>query len=166
MFWRKGRKPEPELKRRRIRFTAEELGKIREMLEKGMEVKEIAKELGRTEKSIYNIIYKQRLRTSLKESLAKLSEREEELRRGVEARAQTIEELQKKLNALNEEIIEKENRLNALNREIEAKKGELRTIEYLRAKGFEEVRRFMDAHAWEIFTLKLNEVLKSLGILR
>jgi len=95
-----------------------------------------------------------------------LREREEELKRRVEAQARTIEELQKKLNALNEEINEKENRLNALNREIEAKKGELRTIEYLRAKGFEEIRRFMDAHAWEIFTLKLNEVLKSLGIFR
>jgi len=165
MFWRESRK-QHELKRRRVRFTAEELGKIREMLEKGMEVRDIAKELGRTRKSIYNIIYKQRLRTSLKESLAKLSEEEEELKRRVEAQAQTIEELQKKLNALNEEINEKENRLNALNREIEAKKGELKTIEYLRAKGFEEIRRLMDAHAWEIFACKLNEVLKSLGILR
>ncbi len=86
MFWRESRK-QHELKRRRVRFTAEELGKIREMLEKGMEVRDIAKELGRTRKSIYNIIYKQRLRTSLKESLAKLSEEEEELKRRVEAQA-------------------------------------------------------------------------------
>lgn len=132
---------EPELKRRRKNFTAEEREKIRQSLEKDMKPREIAKELGRT-KSIYNFIYKQKLRTRLKESLPKLGE----------------------------QIKTKETKLKALDEQIKANKDELtrieeqrRTVEYRLTKGLEESKRFVYVYRDEIVAQWITVILSALG---
>jgi len=146
MFWKKPRKQEKSRKR----FTGEELEKIREMLEKNMKVTEIAKELGRTERSIYNITYKQKLRIRLKESLSKLVEEEKELSKRVEDLHKTVSEL--------------ESRERELIKQVKALEESKKALEYFRTKGKEELKRFMEAHANEIAVLKIGEWLRALGI--
>lgn len=150
MFWRKRKeqpepkKIEPELKRRRKHFTKEEYEKIREMLEKDMRVCEIAKELGRTERSIYNFIHKQKLRTSLKESLPKLVKAEANLKKSVEDLDQAIVERESRLKALDEQIKTKENEVKALQERCQALKNALDYYNAHKEELWKELQRYAD----------------------
>jgi uncharacterized Ntn-hydrolase superfamily protein len=170
MFWRKKReerepeKIEPELKRQRKHFTTEELERIREMVEKNMKVREIAGELGRTEKSIYNFIYKQKLRTRLKESLPKLAEEEANRKKNIEDLDNAIKERENRLKALDEQIKTKEDELRTLQEDKRIE--ELRkAIDYYQTKkGLEELKRYMEVHKIQIVGEGIADILRTLSI--
>lgn len=91
-----------EESRHRKHFTKEEEEKIRELKEKGMKPQEIARELKRKPRSIYNYFYRRGLKVRVGESISKLLERERALKSNIDYLNDVKNKLEADIKGLND----------------------------------------------------------------